>query len=330
MRKIPVAVVGATGPVGQKVISLLENHDRFEVAELAASDNRVGKSYGDVVAWKNEFPLSSRVAAMKMRPMLEIGARHVISALPAEVARDVEPVLAARGAIVSSNASAFRMESDVPLLIPEVNSAHLKLLNRQKTPGRILTNPNCSTVFLTSALAPLLELGQIEHVSVVTMQALSGAGYPGDSSFDLLGNVIPHIGGEEDKIQEETKRILGSPDRPQEFGVTVHVHRVPVVHGHTIALHARFREPVSVAAAKESILRWQEKGLLTYHEEQDRPQPARDLHPHEMRVHVGRLKQGDDPRVIGLISLGHNLVRGAAGAAIANLACAHDFLGGQS
>jgi aspartate-semialdehyde dehydrogenase len=328
MKKIPVAILGATGPVGQKIISMLEEHPRFEVAELAASDNRVGKPYGEVVAWKNEFPLSARVAALRMLPMLEVQSRLVISALPADVAREVEPYLAARGAIVSSNASAFRMEKDVPLLIPEVNGTHLELLSRQSTPGRIVTNPNCSTVFLTSALAPLLELGEIEHVSVVTLQALSGAGYPGVSSFDLMGNVIPHIGGEEGKIQEETKRILGTPDQPKDFGVTVHVHRVPVVHGHTIALHARFREPVSVAEARESFLRWQEKGLIKFHEEQDRPQPARDLHPHEMRVHVGRLKQGDDPRMIGLISLGHNLVRGAAGAAIANLECAHDHLGG--
>lgn len=331
MTKLPVAILGATGPVGQKVISLLENHPRFYVAEVAASEGRVGKRYGEAVAWKNEYPLPAAVAALTLRPLLEVESPYVISALPAEVAREVEPALAARGKIVSSNASAFRMEANVPLLIPEVNGEHLSLLSRQSGPGALVTNPNCSTVFLTSALRPLLDLGPIEHVSVVTMQALSGAGYPGVSSFDLLGNVIPHIGGEEAKIEEETKRILGSPDQPAPFSLTVHVHRVPVVHGHTIAAHVRFRQPVSAARAREAFLQWQERypELIAFHEEIDRPQPARDLSPHEMRVHVGRLKQGGDPHVIGLISLGHNLVRGAAGAAVANLAAAVDFGSGR-
>jgi aspartate-semialdehyde dehydrogenase len=319
--KTPIAILGATGPVGQKVISLLEDHPRLEVAELAASEARVGKRYGEVVSWKNELPLPERIARMELKPLLEVSSRCVISALPADVAREVEPRLAERGHFVSSNASAFRMESEVPLLVPEVNGPHLSLLEQQRTKGKLITNPNCSTVFLVSALAPLRELGAIEHVSVVTLQALSGAGYPGVSSFDLLGNVIPHIGGEEDKIQEETKRILGEPGQAADFGVTVHVHRVPVLHGHTIALHVRFRQETAVSHAREAYLRWQERfpELIAFHEEADRPQPARDLHPHEMRVHIGRLKQGDDPRTLGLISLGHNLVRGAAGAAIANL-----------
>jgi aspartate-semialdehyde dehydrogenase len=331
MTKFPVAILGATGPVGQKVISLLENHPRFYVAEVAASEGRVGKRYGDVVAWKNEYPLPRNVAELNLRPLLEVESPYVISALPAEVAREVEPALAARGRIVSSNASAFRMEANVPLLIPEVNGSHLSLLERQTGTGKIITNPNCSTVFLTSALRPLMDLGAFEHVSVVTMQALSGAGYPGVASFDLLGNVIPHIGGEEAKIEEETKRILGTPDTPAPFSLTVHVHRVPVVHGHTIAAHVRFRHPVSVERARAAFLDWQERRpeLIRFHEEIDRPQPARDLSPHEMRVHVGRLKAGGDPHVIGLISLGHNLVRGAAGAAIANLAAALDHGGAR-
>ncbi|RYZ99850.1 MAG: aspartate-semialdehyde dehydrogenase [Proteobacteria bacterium] len=320
MNKIPVAILGATGPVGQKVISLLEDHPRFFVAELAASEGRAGKRYGDSVAWKNEYPLPKRVADLLLRPMLEVQSECVISALPTEVALEIEPALSARGHLVSSNAAAFRMAKDVPLLIPEVNSSHLSLLKDQARAGRIVTNPNCSTVFLTSALRPF------EHVSVVTMQALSGAGYPGVASFDLLGNVIPHIGGEEAKIEEETKRILGTPTTPAPFDLTVHVHRVPVVHGHTIAAHVRFKKEVSVKKAREAFLAWQERepNFLAFHEEIDRPQPARDLNPHEMRTHVGRLKQGGDPRVIGFISLGHNLVRGAAGAAIANLTAVLD------
>lgn len=327
MQKIPVAVLGATGPVGQKVISLLESHPRFFVAELAASDARSGKRYGEEVAWKNEFPLSEAIAGLTLRPILEVQSKCVISALPSEIALEVEPILAERGHLISSNAAAFRMQRNTPLLVPEINISHLSLLGEQKTDGAIVTNPNCSTVFLVAALAPLLELGEIEHVSVVTMQALSGAGYPGVSSFDLLGNVIPHIGGEEAKIQEESKRILGGLHEPAKFGVTVHVHRVPVLHGHTIAAHVRFKNPTNVSRARASYLQWQERTpeLISFHEAVDRPQPARDLHPHEMRVHVGRLKQGDDPRTIGFISLGHNLVRGAAGAAIANLAAAYDF-----
>lgn len=331
MLKLPVAILGATGPVGQKVISMLENHPRLIVAELAASEGRVGKRYGDIVAWKNEFPLSARVAGLEMRPMSEVQSHLVISALPSEIAAEIEPELANRGHLVSSNASTFRMEAEVPLLIPEVNGGHLKLLSRQNRKGALITNPNCSTVFLTSALAPLMELGDFDHVSVVTMQALSGAGYPGVSSFDLLGNVIPHIGGEEAKIQEEAKRILGTADRAAHFALTVHAHRVPVVHGHTIAAHVRFKSPVAVEKARAAFLRWAEErpDFLAFHEAMDRPQPARDLHPHEMRTHVGRLKQGDDPHVIGFIALGHNLVRGAAGAAIANLEAALAFRGGQ-
>jgi len=327
--KLPVALLGATGPVGQKVISLLENHPLFTLAELAASEGRIGKRYGDIVAWKNELPLPASVAAMEMRSLLEVQSRLVISALPSDIALEVEPALAARGCIVSSNASAFRMQSNVPLLIPEVNAAHLSLLNKQSTSGRIVTNPNCSTVFLACALAPLQALGEIEHLSVVTMQALSGAGYPGVSSFDLLGNVIPHIGGEEAKIQEEVKKILGAPEKEASFPVTVHVHRVPVLHGHTVATHVRFRKAVSVDQVNAQFHQWQERfpGLFELHTAIDRPQPLRDLNPHDMRVHIGRVKQGGDAQTVGLISMGHNLIRGAAGAAIANLESTLRFLG---
>ncbi len=325
----PVAVLGATGPVGQKVISLLEQHPRFVVEEVSASDLNAGRLYGEAVKWKNEFPLSARVASLSLKSPLELKSRLVISALPADQALSTEPELARRGRLVFSNASAFRMDPRVPLLIPEVNGSHLELLSRQETEGRIVTNPNCSTVFLAGALAPLARIAKIESVSVVTMQALSGAGYPGVASFDLLGNVIPHIGGEEDKIREEIKKILGTASEPAGFKVTVHVHRVPVLHGHTVATHVRFDRDVTVAEATAAIRSYQEQfpGFLELHHAPDRPQPARDLHPHDNRVHLGRLKQDDDRRVIGLIALGHNLVRGAAGAAIANMESTLSFLG---
>lgn len=319
--KLPVAILGATGPVGQKVIAMLNDHPKLYVAELAASDGRAGQVYGHSVEWRESKPLPEAVSAMKLKAMADVKSPYVISALPAEVAQEAEPMLAARGQNVFSNASAFRMEADVPLLIPEVNPEHLALIDRQKTPGKIVTNPNCSTVNLVGALKPLQELGKLKHVSVVTMQSLSGAGYPGVPSFDLIGNVIPHIGGEEEKIEAECRRILGSPDAPADFGVTCHVHRVPVHYGHVVAIHAEFDRPVSPAAAREIFIAQEAKhpGIYVLHEKKDRPQPLRDLNPYDMRFHVGRIKQGARPEILGLICLGHNLVRGAAGAALGNL-----------
>jgi len=329
VHKIPVAILGATGPVGQKVISMLESHGRFTVEEVAASDQNAGRTYGETVKWKNEFPLSPRVAALKLVNAETIKSRHVISALPTEQALTLEPLLASRGHFVFSNAAAHRMDPSVPLLIPEVNRSHLELLSGQTGPGHLVTNPNCSTVFLASALAPLAGIARIENVSVVTLQALSGAGYPGVSSFDLIGNVIPHIGGEEDKIREEVKRILGTATGPADFKVTVHVHRVPVLHGHTVAAHVTFAREVSLGEANSAFQSYSARypGFLELHTAEDRPQPARDLHPHDNRVHIGRIKQDDCKRTIGFISMGHNLVRGAAGAAIANLEATLAYLG---
>ncbi|MBC7396627.1 MAG: aspartate-semialdehyde dehydrogenase [Bdellovibrionales bacterium] len=320
-QKLAVAVLGATGPVGQKAITLLENHPLFELAEVAASEESAGLVYGERVQWKNEVDLPARVAAMTIKSLLDVQSKYIISALPTGIAQEIEPALAARGHIVCSNASAFRMDSRVPLMIPEVNSAHLSLLKDQPWSGKILTNPNCSTVFLAGALAPLRELGEFEHINVVTLQALSGAGYPGVSSFDLLGNVIPHIGGEEDKIRLETKRILGTAQEPLQVGITVHVHRVPVLHGHTVAVHVHFKNAISFEQVLKLFQRVENEhqNFIKVHTAQDRPQPLRDLSPHDMRIHIGRIKQGDHPNVVGFISLGHNLVRGAAGAAIAIL-----------
>ena len=320
-QKLPVAVLGATGPVGQKAITLLENHPRFYVAEVAASEGSAGSIYGERVQWKNEVPLPKRVSKLKIKSLLEVESKYIISALPTDVALTTEPELAKRGHIVCSNAASFRMHEDVPLLIPEVNLPHLSLLSQQKWSGSILTNPNCSTVFLAGPLGVLRSLGEFEHISVVTLQAISGAGYPGVSSFDILGNIVPHIGGEEDKIRLETKRILGTAEKPLQCGVTVHVHRVPVLHGHTVAAHVQFKKPVKDSEVLECLKAAEAKQpeFIKVHTSHDRPQPLRDLHPHDMRIHVGRIKQGDRPDTVGFISLGHNLVRGAAGAAIAIL-----------
>ena len=319
--KIAVALLGATGPVGQKVVTLLEGHPLFELQELAASEGSVGQIYGERVQWKNEVALPASIAKMKLIPLMDVKSKLVISALPADIAQTVEPALANRGHIICSNASAFRMEANVPLLIPEVNIDHLSLLSSQSSSGKIITNPNCAAVFLAGALAPLRALGEFEHLSVMTMQAISGAGYPGVPSFDILGNLIPHIGGEEEKIVQETKKILGQAGKPLEVGLTVHVHRVPVLHGHTVVVHAQFKKSVRAEDAVRVFKETEEKSpqFLKFYSQHDRPQPLRDITPHDMRVHVGRVKQGDRPDTIGFISMGHNLVRGAAGAAIAVL-----------
>ncbi|MBS1959400.1 MAG: aspartate-semialdehyde dehydrogenase [Bdellovibrionales bacterium] len=316
--KLPVAVLGATGPVGQKVITLLQDHPKFYVAEVAASEASARQVYGERVQWKNEIELPRDIAKMKIKRLNSIKSHYVISALPADIAKEIEPEFAKRGHIVCSNASAFRMHKDVPLMIPEVNSDHLSLLKKQNTEGKILCNPNCSTVFLAGPLAILKEIEDIEHVSVVTMQAVSGAGYPGVPSLDILGNLIPHISGEEEKICKETKKILGGPGNPLDCGITVHVHRVPIAHGHTVAAHVQFKNKVSqtqvMKALKQAEAKY--KDFIKVHTADDRPQPLRDLNPADMRIHVGRIKQGDRSDTVGFIALGHNLVRGAAGAAI--------------
>lgn len=319
--KCSVAILGATGLVGQKAIALLEGHRRFVISELVASEGRRGLDYKEAVQWRESVPLSDRIGSLKLIGVDEVKAKCVISALPQDVAKKVEPMLLQKGCFVSSNASTHRMERDVPLLIPEINLSHMALLDRQKGPGRLVTNSNCTTAFIALGLKPLMELGKIVHVSIVTMQAISGAGYPGVDSLDILGNLIPHIKGEEEKIVQEVKKILGGVGEPEEFGITVHVHRVPVLHGHTAALHVTFDRVIDPKRAWEAYLeankRW--PGLYRLYEAEDRPQPAKDITPYDHSVHVGRIKQGGGEKVLGLIVMGHNLVRGAAGASIQNL-----------
>ncbi|OAI50124.1 aspartate-semialdehyde dehydrogenase [Opitutia bacterium SCGC AG-212-L18] len=317
-----VAILGATGTVGQKAIALLACEGRFKITQLVASEGRCGQRYGDAVDWREPLcTLDPRVADLRLIGFNEVTAPFVISALPTGVAFIEEPKLAQRGLHVFSNASAFRMEPSTPLLIPQINLAHLKLIERQKTPGKIVTNPNCATVFLSCGLAPLLKLGTLEHLSVVTLQSTSGAGYPGVSSMDILGNLIPYIQDEEEKIAEETKRILGTLDAGAQFSITTHVHRVPVLYGHTIAMHLYYREAVSVESAREQFDEWNKiyPGFYVIHEDNRRPQPLRDVTHDDHRVHIGRLKIGDKPNILGLIAMGNNLVLGAAGAAIANM-----------
>ena len=321
--KIEVAILGATGLVGQKAIALLKNSAKFQVKELVASDKRIGQIYGDVVDWREGFAsLSADVANLKLTSYEELKSPWIVSCLPSESAAIMEPFLAKKGKIVFSNASTFRMDQHVPLVVPEINENHLSLLSEQLTSGKIITNPNCSAVGVTLALAPLLqEWGGIQHVSVVTLQSSSGAGLPGISSMDLMGNTIPHIENEFEKITEETKKILGQSKNPASFGITTHVHRVPVMFGHTATLHIQFKNHIDLNHAIKMYHKWNEKfaDLFVIHETKGRPQPLRDLTAHDMRAHLGHIRLGDAPNILGMVVLTHNLVRGAAGAVIANM-----------
>ncbi len=336
--KVPVGILGATGVVGQRFIQLLEHHPWFEVAWLAASDRSAGLPYGQATKWRLRTPLPDRVAKMKVSPASPDGAPKVIfAALDAGIAREFEPQFAAAGCAVVSNSSAFRMQEDVPLVIPEVNPDHVRVLEQQKwyrdAKGFIVTNPNCSTIGLVMALAPIQQKFGLDKVFVVTMQAVSGAGYPGVASLDILGNVIPFIKNEEEKMEEEAHKLLGGVNGHgfefADFGISAQCNRVAVEDGHTESTSIALRKKASAAeirtAWEEYIPLPQQKNLpsapkkaVYYDEAQDRPQPRFDLERGAgMTTSVGRL------RPCGLFDwkftvLSHNTIRGAAGAALLN------------
>ncbi len=332
-----IGILGATGMVGQRFIQLLERHPWFEIAWLAASDRSSGKRYGDAVRWKLDTALPSAIAAMQVSPAEPENAPPIIfAALDSDVAREMEPRFAAAGCAVISNSSAFRMQPDVPLVIPEVNPDHLRLIEdqswRRQSGGYIVTNPNCSAIGLVMALKPLEDRFGIDSVFVTTMQAVSGAGYPGVPSLDILGNVVPFIRNEEEKLEEETGKLLGRlvgnhiehlPAR-----VSASCNRVGVEDGHTESVSVKLRTP----ATREQMLRaWhdfaplQGQQLPTAPEQpvefvtaEDRPQPRLDrMRGNGMTATVGRL------RPCSLLDwkftvLSHNTIRGAAGAAVLN------------
>ena len=331
-----MAILGATGTVGQRFIQLLEHHPWFEVAEVMASDQSAGKSYAEAVGsrWKLPRSIPASVAKLKVkRPGDPLRSRLLFSSLDAAVAGEVEAHYARVGHLVSSNARNHRMDPLVPLVIPEVNRDHLALLDRQPyKKGGIVTNPNCSVIVLAMALAPLHRAFGVEQVIVTTFQATSGAGYPGVPSLDILGNVVPYIAGEEGKMESETQKILGRLGKktvePAEFDLSAACHRVAVLDGHLIAASVKFhRRPTrktllaAIAAfrplAKLALPTAPEQPLL-YREEDDRPQPRLDAdRDGGMGITIGRL------RPCGVLdwkfdALGHNVVRGAAGAAILN------------
>src|SRR6266851_8402 len=240
--KTPVGVLGATGIVGQRFAQMLEHHPWFEVAWLAASDRSEGRPYAEAARWKMKTPIPSHVAGIQVSPARPEGAPKIIfAALDSSIAAELEPRFAQAGCAVVSNSSALRMQSDVPLVIPEVNGGHIKLIETQswraKSGGYVVTNPNCSAIGLVLALAPLHQQFGLETVMAVTMQAVSGAGYPGVASLDILGNVIPYIRNEEEKMEEETRKLLGQMNGskivPAPFAMSAQCNRVAVEDGHT-------------------------------------------------------------------------------------------------
>ena len=355
MERRDVGILGATGMVGQRFIQLLENHPWFNITWLAASDRSAGKTYAEACAWRLDTPLPERIARMVLQPNTPAAAgpdlpRILFSSVDAPIARELEPLFAAAGCAVISNSSAFRMAPDVPLVVPEVNASHLAILEQQPTRrgskdegdrapsgGYIVTNPNCSAIGLVLPMAPLETRFGIEKLFVSTMQAVSGAGYPGVPSLEILSNVIPYIKNEEEKLQEEVGKLLGSTTRsgfqPAPVMVSAHCNRVSVLEGHTECVSLKLRKP----ATREQILEaWREfqplngKGLnglhlpsaplfpVEYAPEDTRPQPRLDLmRGNGMTTTVGRL------RPCNLFDwkftlFSHNTIRGAAGAAVLN------------
>src|SRR6201987_3748868 len=341
MERRRVGILGATGMVGQRFIQLLNNHPWFEIAWLAASDRSAGKTYAEACRWKLDSPLPERIGAMTLQPNVPEGSavelpKIIFAALDVDIARELEPKFAAAGCAVISNSSAFRMVADVPLVVPEVNSDHLALIEtqswRKESGGYIVTNPNCSAIGLVLALKPLEERFGIESVFVSTMQAVSGAGYPGVASLDILGNVIPYIKNEEEKMQEETLKLLGSLTGSRihslDARISAHCNRVPVEDGHTESVSIKLRKP---ATREQIVAAWVEfkplagQDLPTAPEQpvefvaaDDRPQPRLDrMRGNGMASTVGRLRPC--PLLDWKFTvLSHNTIRGAAGAALLN------------
>jgi aspartate-semialdehyde dehydrogenase len=335
--RIEVGVLGATGMVGQQFIRQLVDHPWFKPAWLAASGRSEGKAYGDAASWRLDVPVPEDIRRTDVQACVPgKGPKIVFSALDAAPAAEIEPAFAAAGPLVISNTKTARMDPAVPLVIPEVNGDHLGLITRQRRErgwkGAIVTNPNCSTVVLATVLAPLRTFG-LRSVVVTTLQAVSGAGYPGVASLDILGNVVPFISGEEEKIQTETQKILGTLG---DDGVAMHpvvvsasTTRVPVIDGHTESIAIAFDQRPSLSDVVEALRGFRGRPLemrlpsapavpIDCTDAPDRPQPRLDaMKGSGMTVTVGRVRSCP---VLGtkLVALGHNTIRGAAGAAILN------------
>lgn len=337
-KKVRVGILGATGMVGQRFIQLLDGHPQFEVTALAASERSEARSFAEACAWKLASPMPDWVRAMPLQAcQAPLDCDVVFSSLPSSMAGEVETAFAKAGYPVISNSSNHRMSVDVPLLVPEINPEHVSLIDvqreRREQKGYIVTNPNCTTVALVLALAPLQQAFGIEAVMVSTMQALSGAGYPGVASLDIIDNIVPYIDGEEKKVECEPQKILGlfanGEVTPADFRISAQCHRVNVSDGHTEAVTIKLKQKVSLPSLVEAMENFQgePQKLKLYSapnrpvivmKENNRPQPRldRDLEK-GMATIVGRVRE-DTIFDFRFTVLGHNTIRGAAGAAILN------------
>jgi aspartate-semialdehyde dehydrogenase len=337
-KKFRVGILGATGMVGQRFVELLENHPQFQITALAASDRSQGKTFAEACTWRLAGEMPEFVKALPVQaPAPPLDCDLVFSSLPGDIARETEGNFAAAGFPVISNSSAYRMDQDVPLLIPEINPEHLALIEAQKKSrdgqhGFIVTNPNCSTIMLALALAPLQQFG-IESVVATTMQALSGAGYPGVASLAISDNVLPFIESEEEKIEQETLKILGKLNGemidPASMKVSAQCHRVNVSDGHLAAVRVKLKDSAPIDDVKQVLssfsalpqelkLHSAPEQVIIVREEKDRPQPRLDRDAgNGMSITIGRL-QPDNVLDYRFVVLSHNTIRGAAGAAILN------------
>jgi len=337
--RIPVLVLGATGSVGQRFVQLLDGHPWFQVVGLVASDRSVGQKYGEVCHWLLADPMPEWARQMTVLPAEPgvVEARIAFSALPAEQARQIEPQMARAGLAVCSNASAYRQEPDVPILLPEVNPEHLALIPRQRRDrgwkGCIVTNPNCTSTGLTVALSALQKAFGVKRVIAVSLQALSGAGYPGVASLDIFDNIIPNIRGEEEKVEWEPRKMLGKMNGETlelaPFAISAHTNRVAVVDGHTVCVSVELERFEGVEAAAEVLRTCQApevsrdlpsapRPVILVRDEWDRPQPRLDrMAGRGMTTVVGRLR-ADPVFHLKFVVLSHNTIRGAAGGSIYN------------
>jgi len=349
INKIPVAVLGATGAVGQRFVQLLENHPWFYVSTLTASDRSTGKKYSDACRWilSDEMPMSAaEVTVQPSAPGFEAGI--VFSALPASAAKDIEPAFAKAGYAVCSNSSAYRLDPLVPLLIPEMNPDHIALVERQKTEkgwkGLLVTSPNCTTTGAAMPLKPVHEAFGIKKVFAVSMQAVSGAGYPGIPFLDIHDNVVPYIKGEEEKLEKETLALLGKmaggKREDAQITISAQCNRVPVFDGHTVCLSLELDRKADIPEIIQSMREFKAVQIgeelpsmppfsLHVTDKPDRPQPRRDRERGQgMIVTVGRVRPCPilDVRMVSMV---HNTLRGAASGAILNaeLLTAKGFIG---
>ncbi len=341
MSQIPVAILGATGSVGQRFISLLDNHPWFKVVALAASDRSVGQKYSQAARWVLDTPMPDYARDMLVVPANTdaVQAKIVFSALHTEIADELEPLFAKAGSAVCSNASSYRRRVDVPLLLPEINADHIQLIHEQRKnhgwSGCIVTNPNCTSTGLTIALKALDDAFGVKKVFAVSLQALSGAGYPGVSSLDIMDNVIPNVGngGEEEKVEWEPRKMLGKlKDNKIEMAdiqFSAHTNRVAVIDGHTLCASVALTNPVEPEVAIQALREFtahpsarelpsSPRPVISVRDETDRPQPRLDrLTGKGMTTVVGRVRR--DPILdLKFVVLSHNTIRGAAGASIYN------------